>query len=149
MRLSIHLSYLFLLAGLLNACQNTPLAMYLNDPQYQVSTIKGDLFSHQIIENAGKTSSTLRVYIEGDGRPWWTRTQIALDPTPRKLPVLELMANDDAAAVYLGRPCYFALKDPACGSLWWTQARYSQQVVQSMNHVLDQLVKSYESIQVS
>lgn len=141
------------LAVLLSACQHGPLTPYRHNPQYLLNVVQGEGFLHQVIENKKKLTrfqqpSILRVYIEGDGRPWWTRTQVAADPTPRKLPTLDLMALDSGPAIYLGRPCYFTLNDSACGPQWWTQARYSQQVVQSMNRALDQVATRYQSIQL-
>jgi len=42
------------------------------------------------------------------------------------------MVLDPAPVLYLGRPCYFGLDDPACGPQAWTHRRYSAEVVQSM-----------------
>lgn len=130
---------------LLAACQSSPLSPYSQQPQYQLSAVAGSPFLHQVVEKIQKNSSVrvLHVYIEGDGRPWWSRYQVANDPTPRKLIMLKLMALDPTPAVYLGRPCYFALNDPLCEPKWWTQSRYHQHVVSSMNAVLDKVLDGY------
>ncbi|GAA3965521.1 hypothetical protein GCM10022278_24180 [Allohahella marinimesophila] len=50
------------------------------------------------------------------------------------------MHQDDQAAIYLGRPCYYALKDEACSPRWWTHWRYAPEIVASLNSALDHLV---------
>lgn len=75
----------------------------------------------------------LHVYLEGDGRPWLTRYQVASDPTGRDLLALRLMARDPVASIYLGRPCYHGFAtDPPCGPWWWTHGRYSPEVVRTL-----------------
>jgi pimeloyl-ACP methyl ester carboxylesterase len=79
----------------------------------------------------------LHVYIEGDGTPYSRPTAVAADPTPRNPLMLRLMAQDDAASVYLGRPCYFdPIHDPVCRPRFWTIARYGPQVLDSMEAVV-------------
>ena len=75
----------------------------------------------------------LHVYLEGDGRPWLTRYQVASDPTGQDLLALRLMARDPVASIYVGRPCYHGFAtDPACGPWWWTHGRYSPEVVRTL-----------------
>lgn len=82
----------------------------------------------------------LIVYIEGDGHAWANRRTPSADPTPRELLVLRLAALDPASKVlYLARPCQFNRGGPAgCSPELWTNARYSQTVVSSLNRALDQ-----------
>lgn len=102
--------------------------------------IAGEAFRHVVYERNG-TGGTLHVYIEGDGRPWLYGTLVADDPTPRLAYALVLMARDPAAAVYLGRPCYFGLyTDEACDERFWTSARYAPAVVDSMAAALRRLL---------
>lgn len=78
-------------------------------------------------------STTLHVYLEGDGTPWATRWQIAADPTPRQPVMLRLMALDPAPALYLGRPCYYGhAADPGCSPALWTHRRYAPEVLDSL-----------------
>jgi pimeloyl-ACP methyl ester carboxylesterase len=59
----------------------------------------------------------------------------------------QLMALDEAPALYLGRPCYFDTQDPRCkDAKWWTSHRYADEVVSSMNTALDSLSVNYDSI---
>jgi len=82
----------------------------------------------------------LVVYIEGDGHAWANRRTPSADPTPRELLVLRLAALDPAPkALYLARPCQFSQAAPAaCTPDLWTNARYSQTVVSSLNRALDE-----------
>lgn len=84
----------------------------------------------------------LRVYIEGDGHAFVTRDEPSDDPTPRSPVALELAARDTAPSVaYLGRPCQYVApgSDPQCGVYYWTDGRYAEPVVASMNAAIDQL----------
>lgn len=120
----------------ITACSNN-LYTRLDKQQEQVSRLIAADFTHRIWHQTGR-QTVLHVYIEGDGRPWKTRTVIALDPSPREPLMLRLMQMDSAESLYLGRPCYFQTNDPQCAPLWWTHARYSERVVNSMNAALDQ-----------
>ncbi len=106
--------------------------------------IKGGLFQHVVLSKPGK-GHILHVYIEGDGRPWRYKNQVSLDPTPRHALMLDLMALDDAPAIYLGRPCYFERSSP-CSPIWWTHRRYSKAVVDSMAIVLARFSEKYDSV---
>lgn len=41
--------------------------------------------------------------------------------------------------VYIARPCQFTRNDPACRSTYWTDRRFSEDVIASMNHAVDVL----------
>lgn len=78
----------------------------------------------------------LRVYIEGDGLAWLSRTEPSLDPTPREAIGLALAAQDSAPnVVYLARPCQFTpmARNPRCGIPYWTGKRFGAEVIESMN----------------
>ena len=78
-------------------------------------------------------SSTLHVYLEGDGTPWVYRVIVTPDPTPRRPLMLGLMSLDDAPSIYVGRPCYNGTSGASgCDDTLWTSARYSATVVDSM-----------------
>lgn len=90
-----------------------------------------------------KESPLLRIYIEGDGLSWISRSRASSDPTPLKPVALMLaMANTDANAAYLARPCQFdgrAYTD--CKRHYWTSGRFSRSVIQSMNEAVNDLKK--------
>ena len=112
------------------------------------TVVEGTLFKHRVITKAGM-GRQLHVYIEGDGRPWSSRITRAEDPTPARALTLDLMSMDESPAIYLGRPCYFLRRDAICeDDRWWTSHRYSEKVVESMNHVLDKYAGDYDSVRL-
>lgn len=102
-------------------------------------------FKHRLVDNAGETDY-LTIYIEGDGRPWRSRYKKAEDPSSNQPSLYSVMLKDTGAALYLGRPCYFNTEDKACSSLWWTEKRYSQPVIDSMYQVVLNYSADYKSI---
>ncbi|MFQ5470999.1 MAG: alpha/beta hydrolase family protein [Gammaproteobacteria bacterium] len=93
------------------------------------------------VNQVDSDSQNLRVYIEGDGLPWFTRYLKASDPTPKNPLMLSLMSRDTTRSMYLGRPCYFGkAHDKGCSHLIWTEARYSEKVVDSMAHAINNYV---------
>jgi hypothetical protein len=100
--------------------------------------VQGTEFRHVIY---GKESlapgDELHVYIEGDGKAYHSISTPAADPTPAHPIALELMLEDPAPTLYLGRPCYFGLaQDEGCNVAYWTLRRFSPEVVSSMTQVL-------------
>lgn len=104
----------------------------------------GRRFHHRVYFNQqaqqGAQGAVLAIYLEGDGSPWLAPDQVAADPTPRNPLMLDLMARNTGPAVYLGRPCYFGVEDPACNPLLWTHERYSNEVVDSLAEVIRHLL---------
>ena len=83
------------------------------------------------------------VYIEGDGFAWVSPSQPSLNPTPRKAVGLRLAALDPAPnLLYLARPCQFTKDDPHCSVHDWTDGRFSEKVIRSLNEALTQRVGS-------
>ena len=84
------------------------------------------------------TDRSLVIYIEGDGYPWKTRTELSDDPTPRKARTLELAVQDPAPnKVYIARPCQYLDPDDLadCPSDYWSFQRYAPEVVDAINRV--------------
>jgi len=94
---------------------------------------------------------SLRVYIEGDGFAWKSRTIPSDNPTPRNPTGLKLAAADKQANVfYLSRPCQFIgppLPDN-CRVNIWTQDRFSPVVIDAMSEALNQIVLRYPGVQL-
>ena len=99
------------------------------------SEVTGTGYRHVVYANAGATtaSATLFVYLEGDGRPW-RGNRPADDPTTRNPVALQLLAQTPFPAIYVSRPCYQEMNDPGCTSSTWTDARYSEAMVNSMRN---------------
>jgi len=134
-----------LIIFLLSACQSARLrAPFVPPANAFVITAS---FKHLAIEKNG-TQPRLHVYIEGDGIPFENRFQIARDPSPSNPLMLALMSRDTNTSFYLGRPCYFnrslsGLADEKCNARWWTNARYSDEVVTSMVSALRQELSTH------
>lgn len=92
-----------------------------------------------------KPAEHLTVYIEGDGFAWRTRRSVSRDPTPRNPLVLKLaMSHANGNAAYVARPCqYVGAQRQACDSQYWTGARFSEDVVLSMNQAVGQLKQRF------
>ncbi len=86
-------------------------------------------------------TGVLTVYIEGDGQSWISRTELAADPTPRTLRVLEMAVKDPGDAAYLARPCHYldAAGLAGCHKRYWSLARYGEDVVEAIDAALDGL----------
>jgi hypothetical protein len=98
----------------------------------EIDWLDSSEFRHLVIDNS-LPGTHLKIYIEGDGLPWIREQRISIDPTPSDPLLLRLMIADDAAAIYLGRPCYFGTSTSrACNPALWTTERYAQPVIQSM-----------------
>lgn len=84
-----------------------------------------------------------RVYIEGDGLAWISRTQPSLNPTPIDPYALRLASVDqnNVDVVYFARPCQYSgwRKAGLCPMRYWTTHRYAPDVVQAYTHLLEQL----------
>lgn len=95
--------------------------------------------------------NSIRVYIEGDGFAWKSRTQPSDDPTPHQPTGLKLATADPGQNVlYLARPCQFIGPPlPAtCQVNWWTNDRFSAVVIDSMNEALDVFVGRYPGVKL-
>lgn len=94
---------------------------------------------------------SMRVYIEGDGFAWKSRTQPSDDPTPHLPTGLKLAAADpEQNVLYLARPCQFIGPPlPAtCQVNWWTNDRFSAVVIDAMNEALDVFVSRYPGVKL-
>lgn len=103
---------------------------------YGSHLVRGVEFHHRIYRKAGQ-GEAIHVYLHGDGLPWATATRVSRDPHPRRPLAFELMLLDPAPALYLGRPCYGRVptSDP-CHAGLWTDERYSERVVSSLEAAL-------------
>ena len=108
--------------------------------------VRGEPFEHLLVRSPSPAGARLHVYLEGDGTPWLGGLP-ARDPTPRRPLALSLMAQDPAASLYLGRPCYHGVGEgPSCPDTLWTSARYSETVLTSMAAAIRRIVAA-EGIQ--
>lgn len=95
--------------------------------------IEGAGLRHRVFWQGDLSAPRIHVYLEGDGRPWIGKRQIAADPGPFDPLTPRLMARDPTPSILVGRPCYHGLaRSPGCTPWWWTHGRYSEQVVASL-----------------
>lgn len=95
--------------------------------------------------------TSLRVYIEGDGFAWKSRTQASDNPTPRNPVGLALAVSDvHGNVLYLARPCQFIGQSlpENCSANWWTSDRFSPVVIDAMNEAISQFVKRYPGVKL-
>jgi len=112
---------------------------------YAKHLIEGESFQHVVyFKGKPEPGARLYVYLHGDGSPWINRIHISEDPTPRYPLTLKLMHKGPQPAVYLGRPCYHGqASSSACDPRYWTSARYSRAVVESMRTALRNMIANY------
>lgn len=74
----------------------------------------------------------LTVFLEGDGVPWRAGIVPSTDPTTAHPIALKLLMRTPGAGAYVTRPCYHELPSERCTPELWTNARYSEEVVDAM-----------------
>lgn len=96
-----------------------------------------------------KNKKSLTIYIEGDGFAWISEDRPSENPTPRVPMGLKMAIHDQKnnPVAYLARPCQFVLNDAwrNCRLAYWTDLRFSPEVIQSMNQAVDELKKHYHA----
>jgi hypothetical protein len=121
----------------------------LQELKFSVTTVTGTKYRHLVAQAEGADHGPIHVYVEHDGVPWVRPDVVSGDPTPRHPVALEMMARDTGSRVYLGRPCYFGLKDDlGCNARLWTDARYSDEVVRSLAAVVNRIVGTRRNTEV-
>ncbi len=88
---------------------------------------------------------TLNIYIEGDGLSWVSKTQVSSNPTPINQTLLNLLTLDDSSCkVYLARPCQY-INSSKCKEEYWTNKRFSKEIINSFDEVLNILKSKYKN----
>lgn len=106
--------------------------------------IPARLFALKAYERVRMPGQVAAVYIEGDGLAWLSRTRISDDPTPINPVALKLAARDVSPnVIYLGRPCQFT-KGAGCEKAYWTNKRFSPEVIAAMSAALDDIKARYK-----
>ena len=102
---------------------------------------------HKLKEN----NEIATIYIESDGYAFAGRHRISLNPTPKNPLSLNLALLDKSAnVIYIARPCqYIPLKsNPNCQPEYWTIKRYSQEVIEAVNDVIDEYKNNHNLKQI-
>lgn len=101
--------------------------------------IKAGIFTLATYQRFKALSNNIRIYIEGDGRAWETRSRLSDDPTPSNPVALALAVADQSdAVVYIARPGQFSSQDSAeCDPAYWSGRRFAPEVVESFDKAID------------
>ncbi|MCT7633640.1 alpha/beta hydrolase [Aliarcobacter butzleri] len=109
--------------------------------QKNIETGSFNLFSFQKISNECKTN--IKIYVEGDGLSWISKSIISSNPTPINPIALKLMLLDNSSCkIYLARPCQYITSN-GCEEKYWTSHRFNTKIIESYEHVLNNLKKEY------
>lgn len=118
---------------------------------FQQSTMKTKHFNLSYFAKplVNITREPLTIYIEGDGHAWVNRYQISPDPTPHDPLALKLAILDPhPKVVYLARPCQYTEHSFNCNPAVWTDERFSESVIASMNEAVGFLKKKYHASKI-
>lgn len=103
------------------------------------SIIETPTFPIQVVLPRQAEEGHLRVYLEGDGRAWATRSQPSIDPTPSVDLISRLAAEDPKPAAYVARPCQYVMNE-RCSYRVWTDRRFGPEAIDSISYALDQVM---------
>ena len=133
-----------MLSLLLGACAQMPRPEdeVARESGMRSEEVVGTHFRHRVYTRASVAlGRSVHVYLEGDGTPWSTPFRVASDPSPHDPLALRMMSLDMARVVYVGRPCYHGMREDAgCSAELWTDGRYSERVVDSMQAAIGRIV---------
>lgn len=127
----------------LSGCQSQPERPEISytdfDQEMKLAVINTGFFPVYSWFPVNPSSNQLRIYIEGDGRAWLRSGRASFDPTPVNRLVHHLMMKDSFPDIaYLSQPCQYEM-NTACNKNVWTFERYSQKVIEAMNHAISEI----------
>jgi len=137
----ILLAFPALLAGCVTLAGNINADRIADSAAFDKSFLQTKDFTLTTYYHFNRPGEPLNIYIEGDGRAWLTRSQLSKDPTPQNPLVLNLAALDSSANVaYLARPGqYTETGMPLCDPVYWSNKRFAEEVVSSIDEAINQL----------
>lgn len=144
--------YTLLLVIFLTGCAAPPTSQTAAKYGFNKNFIKTNTFtlaSYQKILQPGKS---VNIYVEGDGNAWASRYKVSDDPSPRTGTTMLLAALDhNPNVVYLARPCQYSPQDlkTICDSKYWSIARYSETVVESISVAIDSIKQQCQAPQIN
>lgn len=123
--------------------RQTTLKTLAHEHNLTLNTIHTERFDLTSIVSDKCENKSMRVYIEGDGFAWASRSHLSSDPTPiNPLSAKLMMIDQSECKAYLARPCQYT-KSTACSSEYWSNRRFSPEVIESYKEALDQFKKHY------
>lgn len=115
------------------------------DPHWRQNVEAGTDFRHRTLFKPGH-GDTLHIYLDGDGRIWRDANTLLPRPLTERSLALQLLREDPAPALLIGRPCYLDVDDARCEPRWWTSARYSESIVASLAAVAQHHAEPYRQV---
>jgi hypothetical protein len=140
-KMLLKLSWPLLLSLLVVSCVKPTTEQVALNSGFKQVFIQTSPFNLATYQKVLQTGTAVNIYIEGDGRAW-VHNRLSNDPTPRTPLVMQLASLDpNPKVVYLSRPCQNSPQDLAtvCDSKYWSLARYSETVVNSMNQAISKI----------
>ena len=127
-----------------NERKQTAINLYSNNKnivQKDIQTSQFNLFSLQDMQ---RNCSNIKIFVEGDGLSWISRTTISPNPTPITPVGLKLMLSDDKSSckIYLARPCQY-IDSNMCEEKYWTSHRFNEKIIQSYDEALTNIKKAF------
>ena len=138
------LAILVLLALVIQSCvSHSPeaTAIAISDrAMLHKAELRGGDFILRVYYRFDNPGAPLRIYLEGDGRAWLTKTRASSNPSPKNPVGLYLAAQEHKGNVmYIARPCQYVAfeKNPKCEYPYWTGKRFAPEVIDSVSAVID------------
>ena len=122
-----------------------------SENRFKKEYIKTDLCVLTTFCKFSSPDKPLTIYIEGDGSAWSSRNELSENPTPRHPIVLSLAVIDSSGNVaYLARPGQFtASGKPDCDPAYWSEKRFSKEVISAINSVICSLKIKSQSKEIN
>ena len=101
-----------------------------------------------IPSNYSTHNDLITIFIEGDGFAWVTRHEPSDNPTPKSPVALKIaLSLDTSNSAYLSRPCQntFDNNFRNCTQSLWTDERFNDEIVDSMDEALTQLKQKFNA----
>lgn len=103
---------------------------------FKSKDIQTEVFKLRTYSKINNNTSPLKIYIEGDGFSWVDRYTLSNNPTPINPIALKLATIDKSQNIlYIARPCQY-IKNNKCQNKYWSDKRFSKEVVDSINQVI-------------
>jgi len=112
---------------------------------FKTQEIKTHSFLLKTYTKTQDKTLALKIYIEGDGFAWVNRYTLSSNPTPINPVALKLASLDSHKNIaYIARPCQY-ISDENCVKDYWSNKRFSKEVVQSINQAISILKEQTHS----
>ena len=135
---------ILLFSCFLIACRHAPKADDLAlDHGFKKQLVNTEDFAITTYQKILTNDKDYVFYIEGDGRVLLKGKSISIDPTPKNNTLFSLACLDKRPnVVYVSRPCQYTPKElnlKCYNNKYWTNARYSKEIVDSMRSAINQI----------